>query len=150
MKEETLRSRVLAFLRDHDSISLATVGEDGQPHAAAVFFAPDEAGRLVFLSDPATAHGQDLLRDGRVAGTVHADVQAWASIQGVQLRGRARPTDGPVEHATALEAYRRRFPGPFEAPALAEHLIRARTWVLEIEWMRLIDNRRGFGHKEEG
>ncbi len=149
MTNESLRSAILAFLATRDALTLATVGEDGEPHAAAVFFAADDEGRLVFLTDPKTRHGRDLLRDARVAGTVHADRQDWQTIRGVQLSGRARPTAPGEESTEALATYRRRFPAPFAAPGLGPHLERAQTWLLDLDWMRLIDNGRGFGHKEE-
>lgn len=149
MTPEEVRTSILAFLATHDALTVATVGERGEPHAAAVFFATDEEGRLVFLTDPKTQHGRDLLRDPRVAATVHADRQDWRTIRGVQLRGRARPTVPGEESASARAAYRRRFPGPFEAPELGSHLERAQTWLLDVDWMRLIDNGRAFGHKEE-
>ena len=42
-------------------MTLATVGPDGAPAAAAVFYAHDDALNLYFLSEERTQHGQNML-----------------------------------------------------------------------------------------
>ncbi len=144
-----------AFLAEHTTLTLATVDERGEPAAAAVFYAADDALNLYFLSEERTEHGQNLLRQGAAAGTIHADGQDWRAIRGLQVRGHARLVKGSeLVHATTV--YGRRFafvatllagqggPGVLSGP-----LARARFWVLQPAWLRLTDNTVRFGHKEE-
>lgn len=150
-----LRTRLAAFLAAHTTLTLATVGPDGVPAAAAVFYAHDDGLNLYFLSEESTRHGQNLLADDRVAGTIQADGQEWQAICGVQVRGRAQPvTAAGWPHAAAV--YGRKFAfvaaalaGAGGPAVLAGPLARARFWVLRPEWFRLIDNRVRFGFKAE-
>jgi uncharacterized protein len=150
-----LRERIAAFLAEHTTLNLATVGADGAPAAAAVFYAHDAGLNLYFLSEERTVHGRNLLADARVAGTIHADGQDWRGIRGVQLRGQARPVAG-TELARAAAVYGRKYSfvaallaGSGSPGVLAGPLARARFWVLQPAWFRLIDNTVQFGFKEE-
>ena len=155
MSDAATAARIRAFLREHTTLALATVGADGAPAVAAVFYAADDHLRLCFLTEERTEHGRNLLANPRVAGAIHADGQEWRAIRGLQLRGHAEIARGDVL-AQALVTYAARF--AFVAPllagqsgpaALAGPLARARLWVLRPTWIRLIDNTVSFGHKEE-
>jgi uncharacterized protein YhbP (UPF0306 family) len=152
---DDLRERLAAFLAQHTTLTLATVGADGIPAAAAVFYAHDAELNLFFLSEEQTQHGQNLLANGQVAGTIQADGQDWRAIRGLQLRGEARPaTAAEWPHAAAL--YGRKFAfvaallaGDAGPGVLTGPLARARFWVLRPRWLRLVDNTVRFGYKEE-
>jgi uncharacterized protein YhbP (UPF0306 family) len=157
-----LRSRLLDFLRRHDTMTLATTGPGGEPQAAAVFYAADEQLNLYFLSDPSSRHGRNLKRSSRVAATVQADGQAWREIRGLQIEGTARETAGSRETARAAGVYVLRFEfmrdifdnrgaisEAVSSTALRDALAGTRLHILQPSWIRLIDNTAGFGHKEE-
>ena len=151
----SLRDRIAAFLAEHTSLALATVSAEGAPAAAAVFYAHDAGLNLYFLSEERTEHGRNLLADVHVAGTIHADGQDWRGIRGLQVRGQARPAVG-TELARAAAVYGRKFSfvaaslaGSGSPGILAGPLARARFWVLQPTWVRLIDNTVRFGFKEE-
>jgi len=150
-----LRDRISAFLAEHTTLTLATVGPDGAPAAAAVFYAHDARLDLYFLSEERTEHGRNLLASTRVAGTIQADGQDWRGIRGVQVRGQARPA-GAAELVHAIAIYGAKYAfvtrllsGSEGAGLLAGPLARARFWVLQPAWFRLIDNTVRFGFKEE-
>ncbi|PKO21181.1 MAG: hypothetical protein CVU38_16175 [Chloroflexi bacterium HGW-Chloroflexi-1] len=149
-----LRDRLDQFLAVHTTLALATVGVDGAPAAAAVFYAHDADLNLYFLSEERTQHGQNLLANGQVAGTIQADGQDWRAIRGLQVRGRAEPARvGELAHAAAVYGRKYAFvaallvgasgPGVLPGP-----LAQARFWVLRPAWFRLIDNTVRFGFKE--
>jgi uncharacterized protein len=142
-----VRQRLLEFLCAHQVLTLAVGETDGKPCAAALFYAVDEDLRFYVLTDPGTRHGRALLANTAVAGTIQRDRQSWQEITGVQFRGRCRLLTGD-ERDRAWQVYTARFPFLLTdkfTPALAK----TELWCLEPEWMRLIDNRLGFGHKEE-
>jgi uncharacterized protein len=152
---ESLRSRIARFLETHSTLTLATVGEEGLPAAAAVFYAHDAGLNLYFLSEERTTHGSNLVAKPEVAGTIHADGQDWRSIRGLQVRGAASrvPVSG---YAHAAAVYGRKFAfvgallaGGQGAGVLSGPLARARFWVLRPAWFRLVDNTVSFGFKEE-
>lgn len=155
MVDEALRARITAFLAEHTTVTLATVGADGAPAAAAVFYAHDADLNLYFLSEERTQHGQNLLANPAVAGAIQADGQDWRAIRGLQLRGRAEPASGAaLAHAAAVYGRKYAFVAALLAGAqgpgvLAGPLARARFWALRPSWFRLIDNTVRFGFKEE-
>jgi uncharacterized protein YhbP (UPF0306 family) len=150
-----LPARIAAFLSDHTTITLATVGPDGLPAAAAVFYAHDPDLNLFFLSEEHTRHGLNLRANSLVAGTIQADGQDWRAIRGLQLRGRATLVPAPkLAHAAAVYGRKYAFVGALlvglrEPGVLVGPLARSRFWVLEPAWFRLIDNTVWFGFKEE-
>lgn len=155
MTGDTLRARVAAFLAEHTTVTLATVGAEGAPAAAALFYAHDAGLNLYFLAEERAQHGRNLLANPAVAGTIQADGQDWRIIRGLQLRGRAAPaTGGELARAAAVYGRKYAFVGALLAGergpgALAGPLARARFWILRPTWYRLIDNTVRFGFKEE-
>ncbi|MBN1342298.1 MAG: pyridoxamine 5'-phosphate oxidase family protein [Phycisphaerae bacterium] len=152
------RRRVREFLDRHDTMTLATVGPSGEARAAAVFYAVDDELNLYFLSSPDSRHSLDLQRDPRVAATIQADGQDWREICGLQIEGTAHLVAGASETVRAARLFARRFDflqgllddGVGEVPvALRGPLAESRFHVLRPARFRLIDNARGFGHKEE-
>ena len=145
-----LRERVAAFLREHHVMTLATQGEAGI-WAAAVFFAADGLD-LVFLSSPKSRHAEDLARDARVAVTIQRDYADWPQITGIQAEGVVEALDGPARDR-ARTLYGERFPVVGRAAgvpaAIAEALARVRWYRFRPRRLYLIDNRLGFGHRDE-
>jgi hypothetical protein len=147
--EIELRERLLEFLREHQVLTLAVTEADGSPCAAALFYAVDDEVRFYVLTDPATRHGNAMLANPSVAGTIQLDRQQWHEIRGVQFRGVCRQL-GSAERVRAWEIYSARFPFLQQPNAvLTRELATTAMWRIEPTWIRLIDNRIGFGHKEE-
>jgi hypothetical protein len=144
-----MRERLLKFLREHQVLTLAVTEANGNAYAAALFYAVDDDLRLYVVTDPGTRHGQAMLANPAVAGTIQRDRQRWQEIRGVQFRGLCRQLDGS-SRARAWEIYTARFPFLQQPDAiLARELASTAMWAIEPTWIRLIDNQRGFGHKEE-
>jgi uncharacterized protein len=156
--DAAVRERIGKFLAGHNTLALATVGEDGAPAAAAVFYAHDATFNLYFLSEERTVHGRNLAASPKAAGTIQADGQDWRAIQGLQLHGTAVLVP-PNEFAHAASVYARKFAfvaallagsGAASGPAaLTGPVARARFYVLRPDWLRLVDNTVRFGYKEE-
>jgi 4-hydroxy-3-polyprenylbenzoate decarboxylase len=129
------------------AMTLATTGADGAPHAAAVYFAADaQRENLYFFSETGSQHSQDLGRDPRAAASIHPVVDRWQENRGLQIRGTARLLPQGEAWEKGWAEYLVKFPF---ASALQEALARSSLYTLRPEWVRELDNRRGFGHKEE-
>src|SRR5208282_2515604 len=149
MSAETV-IRIAAFLDANHVVSLATCGSDG-PHAASVFYVRDGLA-LLWVSDPKSRHSTELEANARVAATVAPDYFEFDAIRGVQISGQAHVITDASERANARLMLQARYPslkrlseGP---PALREAYQRAEFYRLEPAWLVLIDNTRGFGHKD--
>jgi uncharacterized protein len=145
-----LGQQIGAFLAAHHVMSLATLGASG-PHATSLFYACDGLA-LVWVSEPDSQHSREIEADPRVAATVASDYSDFAVIRGLQITGAARrivATDERMRHIAQLEA-RYPFLGQLAAGPPKLRAAYARTAVYRLQPARivLIDNTKGFGHKE--
>jgi uncharacterized protein YhbP (UPF0306 family) len=155
-----LRERVLAYLRSHHTMTIATCGLSsdgasagggpGGSHAASVFYAADDDLRLVFLSKRTSLHGSHIGDAAPVAVTVTEDYADWEKIQGVQLWGDARLLDGGAK-AGAFLLYLKRFPFVRELatdPQRAELMRDVGVYRVEPTRAAFTDNRTGVFGRE--
>jgi uncharacterized protein YhbP (UPF0306 family) len=128
------------------TLALATAGASGRPFATPVFFAADQDLGLVFFSDKDTLHVRQALEQPLTGATVYPVADDWLEIRGLQVAGAIeRLQPGPAWEA-AWAAYVRKFPF---VEALRPLVDASWLLVLRPSWIRLIDNRRGFGFKRE-
>jgi uncharacterized protein YhbP (UPF0306 family) len=150
------RDAVDRMLGAHGTATLATSGGGG-PWAAAVFYAHDADLNLYFVSDARTRHARDIAEEPTVAAAIHADCSDWSEVRGLQLSGYVQTLSG-AEREAALHCYLGKFkqvkalcqaPRGDEERLIAARLQAASLYRLRPVWIRLIDNRDGFGHKRE-
>lgn len=150
MDPAALRAEIEAFLAAHHTVSLATVDDAGAPHAANLLYAP--AGLVLYwMSDTETRHSRHIEQRPDVTATVAPDYTDFRLIRGVQIFGRARRLGGAESLATVGRMIRRYgflaelANGPAALRAAFE---KAGFYCLEPDRITLIDNTKGFGHKE--
>lgn len=155
MSEDT-RAAIRAMLAAHNTVSLAT-SEQGQPWVATVFYASDAELNLYFVSDSRTRHGRHMQANARVAGAINPDCGTWDEVKGLQLEGRVEVLSGGPR-LKGLGYYLAKFhdvKALFEQPrdrneeTIAKRLQAANLYCLRPDRIRLIDNSRWFGFKEE-
>jgi len=150
---DSLKQQILDYLRSHHTMTLATCAGD-VPWAATVFYANDEF-ELYFFSSPESRHGQNLSINPRVAVTIQEDYKDWRVIQGIQLEGRAMLVDGILEKAKAMAIYARKYADViklFTDPASGvfyRAFLKVKFYRVEPEKLFFIDNRQGFGKRQE-
>jgi uncharacterized protein YhbP (UPF0306 family) len=107
---------------------------------------------LHWTSDAATRHSQELEADGRVGATVAPDYADFRAIVGVQIEGRAERIRDASEVQAARDLLAQRYvflADPASAPAaLRAAFDKAAFYRLVPARVTMIDNTRGFGHKE--
>jgi uncharacterized protein YhbP (UPF0306 family) len=136
----------LTELLDLSTMTLSTTDPTGEPYAAPVYFAADEALRLYFFSDAGSRHSEDTQRDRRAAAAIYPQCRDWQEIRGLQMRGEVRAVEHGPEWDAAWEIYEAKFPFVIELRAV---VALNTLYVFEPHWVRLVDNRQGFGFKEE-
>jgi uncharacterized protein YhbP (UPF0306 family) len=130
--------KITTFLKKHHVLTLATVSGD-QPWVANCFYAfQEEQMAFVFTSGYETRHIQEAVLSSKVAGNVVLETSIIGKIQGIQFTGTLIRAEGDALDK-ASSAYLRRF--PFAA------LMDTTLWVLTIEYLKMTDNRLGFGKK---
>lgn len=93
---------------------------------------------LILMTDPNSEHGQLMVSNPQIAGTVSAQTKEVSKIQGIQFIGKIEVLEGEEEQL-ARKAYCQRFP-----VALAAKLP---VWQLHLQRVKMVDNKLGFGTK---
>ena len=94
-----------AFLATERTLIVTTVGKDGHPHTAPMWFFTED-GQIVFRSFTKSQKIVNLQRDPRITVLVERGI-AYAELQSVMIKGTARLVDGADDPAYILESYRR-------------------------------------------
>lgn len=128
------------------TMTLATVGKDGESHAAAVYFAVDKSINLYYFSETSSQHALDGDQEPRAAVTIQAEVAGWQQIHGLQMRGTVRAVESKREWQAAWQLYREKFPFVID---LKDMIKTNQLYAFTPVWIRLVDNRRRFGYKQE-
>ena len=127
--------RIVDFIKRHHVLTLATASSEGVPYCAACFYAYDkERNRLIFTSDDATSHAQQMLQNAKVAIGITLETRIVGKVQGIQICGTAKRGDDEDKRL-----YIKRFPYAALAPL--------NIWAVEPSFMKLTDNTLGFGKK---
>jgi hypothetical protein len=155
MENKDLKKTVLAYMENHNTLSLATE-KQGTPHAATVFYV-NIGFDIYFLSSPSTRHGEYLLHNPRASATIDEDYSNWLLIKGIQLEGRITDVGGIVENGRIALAYVKKFPAVKDflfSPHKLGDLIASKIsgvgfYKLTPERIFFIDNEKGFGKREE-
>jgi len=138
--------QVAALLREQTTFSLATTGEDGEPCVAPLFYMVGEELSLYWLSSPSSRHSRNLLKTPRAAAAVYGSAASWQEIRGVQMRGAVSIITEPKRRTALVKAYCERF----QLGSVFRLAIRRSTlFVLQPDFIRFIDNARGFGSNVE-
>lgn len=138
MRMNKPEKRIVEFIKEHHVLTLAT-SKNNEPYCANCFYAYlDDENAFVFTSDANTKHIQDVLEQPLVAGSVVLETKTVGKIQGIQFTGILSEPDEEL-HKKAKKAYLKRF--PYAA------LMKTTLWILELNFIKMTDNRLGFGKK---
>ncbi len=131
-------SKFIKFIKKHHVLTMAT-SVDNRPWCANCFYAfSEDEPMFVFTSDQETKHASDAMKNKHVAGSVVLETSVVGKIQGLQFTGMMYEPKGEfLKRANSV--YMKRF--PFAA------LMDTHLWVIELDYMKLTDNRLGFGKK---
>lgn len=132
--------RILDFIIEHHVLTLA-VARDGKPWCASCFYIYlNESHRFVFTSDDDTRHIRDVVESGnyQVAGAIALETTMVGKIQGIQFSGTMFKLVGESEKE-ARKKYLKRFP--------VARLAKLELWGLDADFIKMTDNRLGFGKK---
>jgi len=130
--------RIIAFIKKHHVLTLAT-SCNNNPYCCNCFYTyVEDENMFVFTSDRGTKHISDIAEQDYVAGSVVLETSVIGKIQGIQFTGIiSEPKDELLKKVK--NAYLKRF--PFAA------LMDTTLWVVKLSYIKMTDNRLGFGKK---
>jgi uncharacterized protein len=130
--------RIIKFFRKHHVLTIAT-SVNNEPWCASCFYVYlEEENAFIFTTDTNTRHGQEFLKNKLVAGTIVLETLVIGKIKGVQFQGIVTEVDNDLLPKAKM-AYLKKFP---VAVLMDTHL-----WKVELTFIKLTDNRFGFGKK---
>jgi len=94
-----------AFLADEMTLIVTTLGKDGHPHTAPMWYVMEE-GKIVFRSFTKSQKVVNLRRDPRITVLVERGI-AYAELQAVMIKGTAHLIDGTDDPDFLLGLYGR-------------------------------------------
>jgi len=143
-------------VRSSITLSLATC-YGSQAWSTDLFYASDDSCQLYFVSDGTTRHCQYIAGNPQVSASISGEFSDWGEIKGLQLDGVAGIVSD-LDRGGVIEMYLAKFPSLqrlFGAPEndqerlIVAQLSESHFYRISPKWIRLIDNSKGFGHKEE-
>jgi len=133
-----MNDKMISFLKNQTCASISGIDADGNPYCFNCFYVFDaENGSIYFKSSAETFHGQCMLNNQNVAGTILPDKLNKLALKGIQFTGRISFDEELKERAVAT--YHREYP-----LALAMH---GQVWKIKLLSAKLTDNSLGFGKK---
>jgi uncharacterized protein YhbP (UPF0306 family) len=130
--------RIVKFFNKHHVLTIATCNGD-EPWCANCFYVYlEKENALVFTTDHDTRHGREFVKNPLVAGSVALETLIIGKIRGIQFQGIVSEPEGELAEKARV-AYLKRFP---PAALMDTHL-----WVLKLNYIKMTDNRLGFGKK---
>ncbi len=130
--------RIADFIKEHHVLTLATCDEN-QPWCTNCFYVYlEDENCFVYTSDDETRHVKEVLVNTKVAASVVVETNVVGKIRGIQLTGTmVRP--GNELDSKVKNAYLKKFPFAM--------LMKTSLWVLKPDFIKMTDNRLGFGKK---
>lgn len=116
-----------------------------------MFYASDDHCQLYFVSSVTTRHSKHIAANPRVSVSISGECSDWKEIKGLQLVGVASVVS-KVDRDAVVEIYLAKFPALKKLHQASEifRIFRESSFYrISPEWIRLIDNNKGFGHKDE-
>ena len=139
-------SEVPPDLLSLSTMTLATAAAGGTPHAAPVYFAADDSLAFYFFSEPDSLHSRHLQLNPQAAAAIYPECFHWQEIRGLQMHGRVITVPQGPDWQAAWRCYVDKF---HYVAGLGEVVGRSTLYAFQPGWIRMVDNRRGFGFKQE-
>lgn len=138
------RSDVVAILDGARDLTIATLRDDGYPHATTVSFVHDGLS-IYFGCDRQSQKARNIAQHDKVALAMELPYDDWEHIRGLSLGGRARMVANRNEIHRVGELMAARFP-TFRDYLTQEAAQRMAVIRVEPRVISLLDYRQGFGH----
>ncbi len=148
--QKSLKASICRYLMRHTILSLATCYEN-RPWSTDLLYASDDSCQLYYVSSGTTRHCKHIAGNCQVSVSISGEVDGWGEIKGLQFDGVASVVS-EADRDEVIEIYLTKFPAlkkwdhAFDIFAL---LSESHFYRISPKWIRLIDNSKGFGHKDE-
>ena len=144
-----LKNQIIRILETNHILSLGTA-DGGHVHVVSLFYA-HRGLDLYFVSSPDSLHMTQAALNQRVSLTIHESTQDFRSVRGLQIAGTVSRVEKQGEKVECLELFKNKYSFMelfLKAKSLKKHLFQTEFYKITPVQITLIDNTKGFGHKE--
>ncbi len=129
---------IIEFIKEHHVLTLST-SVDNKPYSCNCFYTYSQDDNvLIFTSDVETKHIKDAQINNYVSGSIVLETMIIDKIQGIQFNGYMfEAKDNLLKKYKKI--YLKRFPFAI--------LKNTALWYVELRFIKMTDNRLGFGKK---
>jgi PPOX class probable F420-dependent enzyme len=134
---------IVAFIDEHRTATMATVGPGGMPHLVAMWYAVIE-GQIWFETKSRAQKAVNLRRDDRITVMIE-DGKTYDTLRGISLEGRGVIVEDPDEIWRVGVNVWERYNGPYseEVKPFVEFMLQKRLAVrVEVDRIRSWDHRK--------
>jgi general stress protein 26 len=143
--DPSLERLILALLRSHNNLTLATLRPDGWPQATTVGYVNDRL-TIYFGCAPDSQKAANIRRDGRVSLAIDWDEPDRSRIQGLSMAAITEIVTAAEEIGRIVSLMRAKFPQIAALPPFSpEDLALVRLWPRVVS---VLDYTKGFGHTD--
>jgi PPOX class probable F420-dependent enzyme len=111
-------AEIMAFLGSGHTLQVATIGRDGAPHVAPMWYVIED-GKIAFRSFTKSQKIVNLRRDPRLT-VLHERGLAYSELRGVMIKGTARLIDDPEQVLRLYGRLAAKYPMVGDEPAELE------------------------------
>ena len=130
-----LDKKITNFIKEHHVLTLAT-SVNNIPYCANCFYVyAEDENMLIFTSDDKTKHIQDVKQNSYVGGSIVLETTIVGKIQGIQFNGKMYEPKNELKKNVSRK-YMKKYP--------FAKLMNTRLWVVDIDFIKMTDNRLGF------
>ncbi len=134
---------IVAFIDEHRTATMATVGPGGMPHLVAMWYAVLD-GQIWFETKTRAQKSVNLRRDDRITVMIE-DGKTYDTLRGISIEGRGVIVEDPDEIWRVGVNVWERYNGPYseEVKPFVEFMLQKRLAVrVEVERIRSWDHRK--------
>jgi PPOX class probable F420-dependent enzyme len=134
---------IVAFIEEHRTATMATVGSGGTPHLVAMWYAVLD-GQIWFETKTRAQKSVNLRRDDRITVMIE-DGKTYDTLRGISIEGRGVIVEDPDEIWRVGVNVWERYNGPYseEVKPFVEFMLQKRLAVrVEVDRIRSWDHRK--------
>ncbi len=136
--EEKIPQRIIDFINEHHVLTICTANQS-IPWCANCFYVwLDTIQAFVFTGDETTRHIIDSTAHSFIAGSIVLETRTVGKIRGLQFQAEITKAENEL-YKTCKKAYIAKYPYAV--------LSKTSLWIVKPKFLKMTDNRLGFGKK---
>ena len=105
-----LPEHIVQFIANNHIVNFAAKSESDFWAANCFYAFDDEQARLIIMTNKSTRHGQIMLGNNQIVGTISLQIDKFSELEGIQFSATANCLEEEDKHTEALAIDNHRYP----------------------------------------